>query len=55
MKLENLERRKASNKWYEFYEDLVHMADDCMSLKVTVDNHLQRGELFKYKEESISL
>lgn len=54
MKLENLEKGKASNKWFKFHEDFGHVTDYCMSLKMRVDNHLQRGELTKYKKEPIS-
>lgn len=40
MKTNNLENRKASNKWFTFYEDYEHLIEDCISLKVWVDNQI---------------
>lgn len=50
MKNESLAKRKASNKWCDFYEDYGHLIKDFIWLKVRVDNHLQRCELTKYKK-----
>lgn len=34
MKVDNLEKRKALNKWYIFHEDFGHVIEDYISLKV---------------------
>lgn len=48
MKPRNIKRRKASEKWCDFHEDLTN---DCLSLKVRVDRHHQKGEPTEYKKE----
>lgn len=54
MKTYNLEKIKALNKWYAFHENYGHLIEDCISMKVRVDNHMQKGELSKYMKESSS-
>lgn len=39
VKPENFKNRKVSNKWCHFYEDYGHLTDECISLKIRVDNH----------------
>lgn len=46
---------KALNKWCDFHEDYGHLNDDFMSLKVRVDNHIQKGNLAKYRKEQPSI
>lgn len=40
MKVENLDKHKASGKGFDFREDHGPLTNDCMSLKFRVDNHL---------------
>lgn len=48
----NLEKNKTLNNWYIFHEDYSQLIEDCISLQVRVDNHMQKGELSKYMKES---
>lgn len=55
MRTNNLAKRKASNRWCVFHEDFGHLIKDCISLKVYVDNHIQKGKSSKHKKEPSSL
>lgn len=50
MRTNYLEKGKRQTKWCIFHEDYGHLVEDCISLKVRVDYHMQKGELSKYKK-----